>query len=234
MRFLPVLLMLLAFGAGFPARSACAQDDNSPSENQVLLNTNNVAPPPPVDEYNSVPPGMLMTENDDTPHEATPAAVQSDSDVMTMGEILNAYEKGRYDTVARHLMPIASHNYPQAQELLGIMYSKGQGVTQDYTTAVSWLTKAAEADQPLAEHYLATLTYAGKGTPQDSVTALMWLYLAVVHYPDGPDKARAIQDRANLAARLSRRDRMRAFEMAHDWLKRKDEAALFDEEEAPQ
>lgn len=227
MRFFPVLIMLLfTLQAGI----ACAQD--RPEGPQPLLNTNNLTPPPPVDEYNNVAPGMLMS--DDSPMPAVRQYVQPDSDVMTMGEIIEAYDREEYGTVIRHLKPIAKNNYPQAQEMLGIMYYKGQGVTQDYEAAAEWLTKAAEAGRPLAEHYLATLTFAGKGVQQDPVVALMWLYIAIVHYPNGSDKARAIQDRTNLAARLSRRDRMRAFEMARDWLEKRDEAALFDEHMAPQ
>jgi len=235
MRFLLVLLMpvVLALLFLFQAAPACAQNDAGVQDSQTLLDTNNLAPPPPLDEYDNVPPGMLMSE-EDAPAPAAPDTVQSEADVMTMDEILSAYDHGRYDVVYRHLLPIASNNYPQAQELIGIMYAKGQGTPQNYSAAVEWLKKAADADRPLAEHYLATLTYAGEGTPQDSVTALMWLYIAAVHYPEGPDKARVLQDRTNLAYRLSRRDRLRAFEMAHDWLKRKDEAALFNDEEVPQ
>ena len=242
MRFLPILLMLLvmfrtdivlAQGPATQTDAGAPSDTSSDiPDSQMLMNSNNVAPPPPTDEYNNVPPGML-TSDDEGPVTITQEPLQSDSDVMTMDEILEAYKAGRFPVVVRHLLPIANNNYPQAQELLGIMYAKGEGVTQDYESAVGWLTKAAEKDRPLAEHYLATLTFAGTGVSPDPVAALMWLYLAVVHYPEGPDRARALQDRENLSSRLSRRDRLRAFEMAHDWLKRKDEVALFDEEAAP-
>ena len=228
MRFYSVLSLLIIF-AVFRAGTACAEED---TDTPGLMNTNNTGSPPSLDEYNNVAPGMLMSD-DLMPAPTSQDTTQSDADVMTMEEIVDSYDRGRYEVVFRHLLPIATNNYPQAQELLGIMYYKGQGVTQDYEAAIEWLTKAAEAGRPLGEHYLATLLLAGNGTAKDPVAALMWLYIAAVHYPEGAEKARAIQDRNNLASRLSRRDRMRAFELARDWLKKKDEAALFEEEAAP-
>jgi len=230
MRIFPVLLILLVI---FCAGTVSAEEDtDTQPDSQILLDTVNTLPPPPVDEYKDVPPGLLMSEDSLSPQKIQESR-QSDQDVMTMDEIIAAYDNGQYDLVVKHLAPIAASNYPEAEELLGILYYKGQGVQEDDETAVAWLTKASDAGRPLAQHYLANLTYAGKGTPQDPVTALMWLYIAVVHYPDGPDKARALQDRTSLAARLSRRDRARAYEMARDWLKKKDEAALFDQEPPP-
>ena len=225
---LPVLIIFM-LSLIFQPGGACAEED---TDTPGMMNTNNTGPPPPLDEYNNIPPGLLMSD-DTIPAQPIQDTAQSDADVMTMDEIVDAYDKGRYEVVARHLLPIATNNYPQAQELLGIMYYKGQGVTQDYESAIEWLTKAAESGRPLAEHYLATLILAGNGTTADPPAALMWLYIAAVHYPEGAEKNRTIQDRNNLASRLSRRDRMRAFELARDWLKKKDEAALFEEEAAP-
>jgi len=225
MRAFRVLLILLVI---LCARLAVAEEDSDVQpDGQILLNTVNTEPPPPTDEYKYVPPAMLMTQ---APPVAEPEPGQTDQDIMSMEDLITAYDKGEYDVVAQHIIPIANGNYPQAEELLGMMYYKGQGVSEDDETAVEWFTKAAEAGRPLSQHYLATLTYAGKGTSQDSVAALMWLYIAIVHYPDGPDRARAMQDRDNMAQLLSRRDRARAYELAHDWLKKKDESALLDQE----
>ncbi len=221
MRIFPVLFALIIC---LQAGSACAQD-----------NSDAPAPPapPPTDEYNSVPPGILMSGAIAIPDSPADSAQSDDDDVMTMDDLISAYNKGQYDLVAKHVVPVANGNYPQAQELLGIMYHKGQGVTEDSQTAIEWLNKAAEAGRPLAQHYLATMTYSGEGTPKDPVKALMWLDIAIVHYQDGAQKTRAIADRDNISQQLSRRDRARAFELARDWLKKRDEGALLEQTPPP-
>jgi hypothetical protein len=225
MRIFPLLLMLLVM---FHTGIVFAEEESDVvPDDQILLNNSNVSDAPPIDEYNNVPPGILMSEGPITPTD--PITHQDTPDVMTIDDITAAYDRAQYDIVIKHITPIADNNYPQAEELLGIMYLKGQGVPQDSETAVTWLRKAANADRPIAQHYMATLTYTGNGTQQDPVEGLMWLYIAIAHYSDGPEKTRAIADRNALASHLSRRERLRAFELARDWLKKKDEDALFDQ-----
>lgn len=179
---------------------------------------------PPVDEYTDIPPGLMMSS------EAMPAPKEAmdESDIMTMDDILKAYTDGRFDVVYKHIVPIANGNYPLAQEMLGVMYRNGQGVTKDPTTALTWLTKAAEAGRPLAQHHLANMAFAGEGAQADAVKSLMWLYIAIVHYPEGAEKKQAEQDRDNVSAQLSRRDRQRAMTLAKEWLEKHDEGNLTD------
>ena len=210
MRFFQTFIIGLIF---FVVGAALAEDSTGP------------APPPPIDEYNNVPPGLLMTGA--MPEiDTTAAAAATEDEVMTMDDLVAAYNKGQYDLVAKHVIPIADGNYPQAQELLGIMYHNGQGVPKDLNSAVEWLTKAAEAGRPLAEHHLAIMAFAGDGMQQDTVKALMWLDIAILHYQDGPEKTRAIEDRNNITVQISRRDKQRARDMAHDWLEKRGEGAL--------
>jgi hypothetical protein len=223
MRIFPVFFILLILF--FPA-CVFAQDDD---DTTVV----HAPPSPPIDEYNNVPPGILMSAETAVPSDTADTSSDDEEDVMTMDDITAAYNKGQYDLVAKHIIPVANGNYAQAQELLGIMYHKGQGVTEDQQSAIEWLTKAAESGRPLAQHYLATMTYAGVGTPVDPVRALMWLYIAIVHYPDGPEKTRAIQDRDNVSVQLSRRDKLRAYDLAHDWLEKKGEGALLNQAAPP-
>ena len=72
------------------------------------------------------------------------------------------------------------------------------------------------------------MAFAGEGEQADPVKALMWLYIAILHYPDGPEKQQAMRDRDNVAAQLSRRDRSRAAALARDWLEKHDEGNLSD------
>ena len=54
-----------------------------------------------------------------------------------------AYKKGEYETALRLWRPLAERGSSSAQFNLGLMFSYGRGVPQDYATAVAWYQKAA-------------------------------------------------------------------------------------------
>ena len=54
-----------------------------------------------------------------------------------------AYDKQDYTAALRLFRPLADQGYASAQIMLGIMYSKGQGVPQDYVEAHKWFTLSA-------------------------------------------------------------------------------------------
>lgn len=208
MRFFPILVLATMMFLATAAYAQLSPDDL-----------------PPTDEYNNVPPGLLMSSETAAPLPEETTAPEETS-VMTMDDIAAAYKKGDYPLVLKHVVPIAKGGYPLAQEMLGIMYRNGQGVLKDPEEAVVWLTKAADVGRPVAEHHLATMSYSGEGMPPDPVRALMWLHIAIAHYTDGPEKTQAEQDRDNVSSQLSRRDKDRAYSLAHDWLEKKNEAGL--------
>jgi TPR repeat protein len=57
---------------------------------------------------------------------------------------LDAAERGDYETALKEWMPLAKQGDTYAQAIPGQMYRNGQGVPQDYQTAVKWHTLAAE------------------------------------------------------------------------------------------
>ena len=57
----------------------------------------------------------------------------------------SAYEKGDYATALREWTPLAEQGYASAQNNLGNMYAKGEGVLQDHKTAVKWYTLSMQA-----------------------------------------------------------------------------------------
>ena len=61
-----------------------------------------------------------------------------------------------------------------AQFNLGLMYYKGQGVSQDYKTAVKWYTLAAEQGFATAQYNLGFMYRKGQGVIKDNVYAHMW------------------------------------------------------------
>ena len=57
-------------------------------------------------------------------------------------------------------------------------YDNGQGVPQDYKTAVKWYRLAAKQGYALAQTNLGVMYANGQGVPQDYKTAVKWYTLA--------------------------------------------------------
>jgi hypothetical protein len=188
---------------------------------------------PSTDEYNNLPPGLLLSQE-----QAQEVAKETGGETVGLGEvtrkvnydkIMEMYKEGKFDEVAKNLKPLSEGGHHGAEEMMGIMYRLGQGVKVDQLKAFDLLSKAAEANRPLAQHHLGTMYYTGEGVPAaDAVTALMWLHIAIVHYPEGPEKESAIKSRDNIYTQLTRREKDRALEMARSWLTKKGEGHLMD------
>ena len=63
----------------------------------------------------------------------------------------------------------------EAQFFLGVRYYNGEGVSQNYSEAVKWFTKAAEQNIPEAQVNLGKMYLEGKGVKRDPQTAKKWL-----------------------------------------------------------
>lgn len=181
-----------------------------------------------LDEYNNVPPGLMMEQKNISEQAKAPESLATQKITMTLDEVIAAYHEGKFDIVAQSLPPFAENGYHQAEELLGLMYRSGQGVDKSPEKARLWLGKAAEAGRPLAMHHLGVTYYMGEGGAADNVRALTWLKLAMLHYPEGTEKSRATEDYNNLAAQTSRRDKEFATEAVRNWLDKKGERVLLD------
>ena len=68
----------------------------------------------------------------------------------------------------------ASQGDVKAQVNLGELYSKGEGVPQDYEKAAQWYEKAAAQGFASAQVNLGVLYDKGRGVPQDYVQARQW------------------------------------------------------------
>lgn len=62
----------------------------------------------------------------------------------------------------------------QAQYSLGVMYVKGDGVSQDYAEAVTWFRKAAEKGNANAQSGLGSMYADGLGVTQSYAEAVKW------------------------------------------------------------
>ena len=76
---------------------------------------------------------------------------------------MDAFDKEDYATALREWKPLAEQGYALAQNNLGVMYEKGQGVSQNYKTAVKWYTLAAEQGYAVAQCNLGLIYDKGEG-----------------------------------------------------------------------
>jgi len=81
---------------------------------------------------------------------------------------------------------LAEQGDSAAQFNLGKLYSKGQGVLQDYAEAMKWYRLAAEQGFALAQSNLGGMYISSHGVPRNSIQAYMWASLAAAQ---GNEKA---------------------------------------------
>ena len=89
-------------------------------------------------------------------------------------EAAEAYKRGDYAAALKLLLPQAAQGNAEAQNNLGLMYYRGEGVPQDREEAVSWFRMAAEKGHSSAQYNLGLTYHKGAGVPQDSAEALKW------------------------------------------------------------
>lgn len=89
-----------------------------------------------------------------------------------------AYEAGQYELAWRHLKPLADAGDAKAQNRIGYMLSKGQGVGKDETQAIPWFKRAAENGLDRAQANLAQTYLYGIGVEKSPVQAFHWYGLA--------------------------------------------------------
>ena len=96
----------------------------------------------------------------------------------TLVDADKAYVKRNYSEALTLYKAYALIGNAIAQFNLGLMYDKGQGVTQDYAEAVRWYKLAAEQGNINAQYDLGGKYLLGFGVAQDYVMAYMWYNLA--------------------------------------------------------
>ena len=69
---------------------------------------------------------------------------------------------------------LANQGDATAQHNLGVMYTKGSGVRQDYAKAAQWFEKSANQGDALAQYNLGLMYENGAGVRQNIATAKEW------------------------------------------------------------
>ena len=87
---------------------------------------------------------------------------------------LACYTAKDYTCALAEFLALAEQGDASAQFNLGVLYSNGKGVRQDYFKAVKWYRKAAEQGLASAQYNLGLMYANGQGIRQDKSTAKQW------------------------------------------------------------
>jgi TPR repeat protein len=85
-----------------------------------------------------------------------------------------AYNRLDSATAWQLLRPLAERSDARAQALVGNMYARGLGVTDDRGEAVRWWRKAAEQGEASAQEELGAAYFFGNGVQPDHSEAAKW------------------------------------------------------------
>ncbi len=86
----------------------------------------------------------------------------------------DAVRRGDVETAIRLWQPLAERGEVKVQFLLGLLYTQGQGVPQDWGRAGVWFRRAADQGDPASEYFIAIMNLGGLGGPRDEVQARAW------------------------------------------------------------
>jgi hypothetical protein len=130
-----------------------------------------------------------------------------------MEEARDLMEAGEY-TQARALFEVyARSGNAEAEELIGVMYALGLGVTRDDERAFDWYLRASLKGHPGAQSGLGWYYEVGRGIPApDMIRAYLWYALSAIGGdPDALDSLELI------TPRLTAEQRARAEVLVDDY-----------------
>lgn len=130
-----------------------------------------------------------------------------------------AHARGEFVTAMSLALPMAEQGNPQAQFLVGLMHTLGQGVPANQREAVKWFRMSAEQANEDAQYLLGKeYSLGAPGVPRDQVEAYFWLVLATESYEKaGRNPERITPLRELLAGRLTPEQRVRVQNRLAAW-----------------
>ena len=102
------------------------------------------------------------------------AALGGVASAQDLNKGLRAAQNGDFEIAFEIIKPLAEQGDARAKFNLGVMYNRGEGVTQDYAEAVKWYRKAAEQGNAKAQNNLGAMYDNGYGVTQDYAEAAKW------------------------------------------------------------
>jgi TPR repeat protein len=132
-----------------------------------------------------------------------------------------AYVRDDYAEALRLWGQLADQGDARAQFSVGKMYYIGQGVRRDYAQADAWFQKAADQGFAYAQFNLGVAYEdGGLGVPQDYALAHMWFNLASSPATNTDLRQMAVQNRDQMAAKMTPTQIDEAQRMAREWKSR--------------
>ncbi|MBT4365026.1 MAG: sel1 repeat family protein [Desulfobacteraceae bacterium] len=126
---------------------------------------------------------IMDSSNDNRYNDVAETAVIVLADPITKGNA--AYNKEDYSTALKIYLSEAEKGSSDAENNLGLMYSRGHGVKQDYQKAAKYFQFAASMGCPEAQTSLGIMYSKGIGVNQDLEKALeLYRLAAAQNYPN--------------------------------------------------
>lgn len=136
----------------------------------------------------------------------------------TLKDGVDAYNRRDYQTALKIFRPLAEQGDALAQNNLGLMYMRGNGLwLLDYPEALKWYTKSAEQGCSPGMAGLGDMYNWGWGVSQDYVEAYKWYILASSNPLNKEDSDRIIKTRYTLANKMTREQIAEAEKRASEW-----------------
>ncbi len=95
-----------------------------------------------------------------------------------LGEGYKAYQRYDFATELRIFLQLTVQDEALALYNLGVMYERGNGVTQDYAEAMRWYRKAADQGEVSAQYNVGVICFKGQGVTQNYAQAMKWFRIA--------------------------------------------------------
>ena len=130
-----------------------------------------------------------------------------------------AHKRGDVAAALSISRPNAERGLAAAQFFLGYMYSRGEGVLQDYAEAANWFRRAANQGDPIAQYNRGLAYFRREGVSQDYVRAHLWLDLTTSRLPPSAASLRtsAIKGRDEIAGLMTPVQLVEAQHLAREW-----------------
>ncbi|MEN9372856.1 MAG: hypothetical protein RIR79_408 [Pseudomonadota bacterium] len=115
-----------------------------------------------------------------------------------------AYKKGDFAVAVKEFKPLAQKGNSKAQYKLGVLYTTGQGVRQDYQEAIKWFRLAVEQKDAGGENNLGAMYESGYGVKVNRVAAYALYNLS--HDSDSAKDNPAYSNRTKITKLMSKKE----------------------------
>lgn len=120
------------------------------------------------------PPASSANSGTQPPAAGSRAAPAVSMPTGPQADAAAAYQAGDYAKAHEIWQKLAGEADPRAMYNLGVLYNKGQGVSEDPTLAAFWFLKSAEAGHAAGMSNLGRLLEQGRGLKRDLPQAAQW------------------------------------------------------------